>query len=296
MYILAIETTGPFGSVSITNENGEVLAYQVTTEEMSHMKNLIPMTRNAIAQAGLEKKNLTHIACSIGPGSFTGVRVGVSTARALSQVLNIPAVPVGTLEAFTEKLFGTRYISAILNARRGQVYGMIYDSVEKRFILEPSACMLVDVLNAIRDNGISHDVSYFGDGIDAYFEGKMKGPFKLSDEDRELAENGVFAQEEDRYQDAASVGKIAAMGLAAMDAAASAEKLAISGLAASGPAASAENDIAPSLAASGSAAGQALIGIREVNFSELLPDYMRQAEAERKLEAGELVIKSMTND
>ena len=263
MYILAIETTGPFGSVSVADETGKVLSYKVTTEEMSHMKNLIPMTGEALKEAGIEKKDLTHVACSVGPGSFTGVRVGVSTARALCQVLEIPAVPVGTLDAFIMKPCKTRYIAAILNARRGQVYGMVYDKEEERFLLPPSACMLTDVVECVECNNIFGDLTYFGDGIDAYFEkdgqdassGKAHGNTlekPLTDGDKgefDAEKMNHFALKEDRYQDASSVAKYAA-----------------------------KFNVDAAL---------------EVKFSDLLPDYMRQAEAERKLENGELNIKSM---
>ena len=275
MYILAIETTGPFGSVSVADETGKVLSYKVTTEEMSHMKNLIPMTGEALKEAGIEKKDLTHVACSIGPGSFTGVRVGVSTARALCQVLEIPAVPVGTLDAFIMKPCKTRYIAAILNARRGQVYGMVYDKEEERFLLPPSACMLTDVVECVECNNIFGDLTYFGDGIDAYFEKDWQQKTLTKDGRNNLkklayAGDNVetsdisdavnkrnfdaekmnhFALKEDRYQDASSVAKYAA-----------------------------KFNVDAAL---------------EVKFSDLLPDYMRQAEAERKLENGELNIKSM---
>lgn len=248
MYILAIETTGPFGSVSLINENREPLAYEVTTEEMSHMKNLIPMCDAVISKAGIEKKDLTHIACSVGPGSFTGVRVGVSTARALSQVLNLPAIPVGTLDAFKKKECDSRFIAVILNARRGQVYGMIYDLEKEEYLLGPSACMLIDILNCINDRGISKDVTLFGDGIDAYFEKELpKEALGMTEDEYQLfnnLKNIHLASKENRYQDANSVAKLATE-------------------------------------------------LRECKYFELLPEYMRQAEAERKLEAGELNIKSM---
>lgn len=248
MYILAIETTGPFGSVCLINENRKPLAYEVTTEEMSHMKNLIPMCDAVLKEAGIEKKDLTHIACSIGPGSFTGVRVGVSTARALAQVLNLPAIPVGTLDAFTKKECETRYISAILNARRGQVYGMVYDLEKDVYLLKPSALMLIDVLNCIKENDISNEITFFGDGIDAYFEKDLPAKaLGMTDSEYQLfnnLKNIRTASKEKRYQDANSVAKLATE-------------------------------------------------LDECNYLDLIPEYMRQAEAERKLEAGELNIKSM---
>ena len=84
MYILAIETTGKFGSVSLIDNKGTAIGYLETTDPMSHLKNLIPMIKKLLEDAGIEKKQLTHVAVSVGPGSFTGIRIGVSTARASS--------------------------------------------------------------------------------------------------------------------------------------------------------------------------------------------------------------------
>ena len=127
MYILAIETTGKFGSVSLIDNKGTAIGYLETTDPMSHLKNLIPMIKKLLEDAGIEKKQLTHVAVSVGPGSFTGIRIGVSTARALCQCLNIPAVAVPTLDSFLYKaearnVRDSEIVCAIINARRNQVY------------------------------------------------------------------------------------------------------------------------------------------------------------------------------
>ena len=99
MYILAIETTGPFCSVALVNDEG-LFMEKSSEEEMNHLQGLLPLTQQLLDEAGVEKTQLTHVAASVGPGSFTGIRIGVSTARALGQALNLPLVAVPTLEAF----------------------------------------------------------------------------------------------------------------------------------------------------------------------------------------------------
>ena len=95
MYILAIETTGPLGSVAIIDENGKI-KQAVSGEEMNHLKDLMPMAQRLTSELGITPGDLTAVAASVGPGSFTGIRIGVSTARALSQALGIPAAGVKT--------------------------------------------------------------------------------------------------------------------------------------------------------------------------------------------------------
>ena len=155
MHILAIETTGKIGSVSLiagedsSEKNFEVIKTSKTTEAMSHLKNLpglIHEVMNGGEDSGtIDMRDIDAIAVSIGPGSFTGTRIGVSFARSLAQVLDKPVIPVGSLEIWKLKFKNhklscqekelegsktavTKYVVPIYNARRGQVYGSIFRS------------------------------------------------------------------------------------------------------------------------------------------------------------------------
>ena len=97
MKILAIETTGRYGSAAVIDGEGHVFS-AVSTEEMNHLKGMIGLIDEAISKAGTDKSGLTHIAASIGPGSFTGIRIGVTTARVMAQMLGVPCVAVSSLE------------------------------------------------------------------------------------------------------------------------------------------------------------------------------------------------------
>ena len=85
MFILAIETTGPYGSVALLDGDGNVLGYEVSRDTMSHLKDLIPMVDTVLKKSGVAKEEIDLMAPSVGPGSFTGIRIGVSTARALAR-------------------------------------------------------------------------------------------------------------------------------------------------------------------------------------------------------------------
>lgn len=245
MYILAIETTGPLCSVALLEKN-KILNIKNSYEQKNHLRDLMPLIRELLKEAGVEKISLDYIAASIGPGSFTGIRIGVTTARALSQVLEIPAVSVPTLDGFTykESLIGDSTAEppanlvkcGIINARRGQVYGIVDG------FMKGQACMLTDVMDTIREEVLPKGlpVLFYGDGIDAY-ESQI---FEALGEEN-LGKTFYFADKECRYQDAASVGLLAY------------EKI---------------------------RQGQ------YVTADKLLPDYMRKAEAQQKLEAGELPI------
>ena len=156
MYILAIETTGKEGSAALlaceeNGQNAEIISEKKITGQMNHLKELIPSVDAVLKKAGVFKNEIDCIAPSVGPGSFTGIRIGVSTARALSQALGLEkAVRVPTLRAFLykeeaqkAKTEGT-VCCAIINARRGQVYGVIDG------FLTDGPYMLNDVLEIIK--------------------------------------------------------------------------------------------------------------------------------------------------
>ena len=94
--ILALETTGKYGSAAVIREDGRVFCASSETE-MNHLKDIITISDEAVRMAGIGKKDLTHVAASVGPGSFTGIRIGVTTARTLGQMLGIPCVSVSSL-------------------------------------------------------------------------------------------------------------------------------------------------------------------------------------------------------
>ena len=191
MYILAIETTGIIASAAlIETESGKILSKE-SRELMGHLKNLIPLISTLLNDAKVDKSKLSAVAASIGPGSYTGIRIGVSTARALALGLKIPCIKVPTLDSFRlVALASKKPVCVIFNARRGQVYSAVFDT-EGKDILKPGPYMLAETMETVKAAGISPVI--YGDGIDAYAE---------QDEYREMLVGYEFALEEERYQTA----------------------------------------------------------------------------------------------
>ena len=98
MYILAVETTGAFASVALA-EDGKIIGHLQGHDRFSHLQNLMVQVNSVVKENKLSLGDIDGIAVSRGPGSFTGIRIGVSSARALSQILGIPCAAVPTLEA-----------------------------------------------------------------------------------------------------------------------------------------------------------------------------------------------------
>ena len=131
MYVLGIETTGAFASAALIDDDA-VLGYVKGTDRFSHLQNLMPQIESIVRESGVALKDIDVIAVSCGPGSFTGIRIGVSSARALSQVLGTPCVTVSSLEALAMNAVSEAgeageagenvLVRPMLDARRSQVY------------------------------------------------------------------------------------------------------------------------------------------------------------------------------
>ena len=100
MKILAIETTGPFASVAYLEPETDTADERIAPGEFSHLKSTLPLAEELLSANDVPLSDVTHIAVSRGPGSFTGIRIGMTIARTLGQTLGIPVIPVPTLESF----------------------------------------------------------------------------------------------------------------------------------------------------------------------------------------------------
>ena len=127
MKILALDSSAVVGSVALCEDTRMVAHYTLNTGN-THSQTLLPMIESALKSAEWEIDDLDLLAVSQGPGSFTGVRIGISTVKGLAFGKNIPCAGVSTLEALAYNL---RYFNGILcpvmNARRNQVYNALFE-------------------------------------------------------------------------------------------------------------------------------------------------------------------------
>jgi tRNA threonylcarbamoyladenosine biosynthesis protein TsaB len=124
--LLALDTTGEYGSIALVDERG--IAEEValhSPEGFAHI--LFGQIGPLLARNGLSLDNIDAFASASGPGSFTGVRVGLAAAKGLAEAAGRRVVAVSNLQALA--WFGTRPLRAtVMDARRGQVYGAVYDA------------------------------------------------------------------------------------------------------------------------------------------------------------------------
>ena len=126
MLILAFETSAKAASVALL-ENGKLLAESYQNTGLTHSQTLMVMTQDLIKQCGYAPADITHTAVAAGPGSFTGVRIGVAAAKGFAWGRQIPLWGVSTLEAMALGLGEyDGYICACMDARRNQVYNALF--------------------------------------------------------------------------------------------------------------------------------------------------------------------------
>ena len=165
MKLLAIDTTGQTASVAVL-EDDTLLAEYTINYHMTHSQTIMPMIEQICNMIKLNKNEIDYIACSCGPGSFTGLRIGAATAKGLALGLDISVVAVPTLDALAYNIFDTSaVICPIMDARRQQVYTAFYQWNEGEFcrITEYDALPIQSVIEKAKD--YQKKVVFLGDGV-----------------------------------------------------------------------------------------------------------------------------------
>ena len=126
MRILAVDTAAKSCSVAIMAA-GSLSAELITLKDETHSKHLMELIHKVLGMAGFRVGELDGLAVTIGPGSFTGLRIGVSTVKGLAHALNKPVVGVSSLDALAWQCADRSHlICALLDARKGEVYSATY--------------------------------------------------------------------------------------------------------------------------------------------------------------------------
>jgi tRNA threonylcarbamoyladenosine biosynthesis protein TsaB len=127
--ILGLDTATPATAVAVLPAHGEPVELRhepAPGERPGHAAQLLPLAREALATLGASFADVARIGVGVGPGTFTGLRIGVATARALAQSTGAELAAVSTLEALAEAAHDDRAVLAVLDARRGEAFAAGY--------------------------------------------------------------------------------------------------------------------------------------------------------------------------
>ena len=153
MTVLAIESAGSVASVAILKDNRIVGEYSINTGT-KHSETLLPMTDALIKSIGMEISDIDYIAVSVGPGSFTGLRIGISQVKAMAYAFNKLTVAVPTLKTLATVGVTPGIICSVMDARRAHVYCGLYEynSVNSDTDTKAQACAKQYKLEKIEEN------------------------------------------------------------------------------------------------------------------------------------------------
>jgi len=167
-YILNIETATKNCSVAIA-KNGQVLACKdINTGGYSHAERLHPLIETLLNQSNINFSDLSAIAVGKGPGSFTGLRIGISAAKGLCFALNIPLISLDTLHILSRSLkIDKGLIIPLLDARRMEVYTSVYSSVYSQ--LAPIEAKILEI-DSFEEYLEKWPVYFIGDGVNKFNE------------------------------------------------------------------------------------------------------------------------------
>lgn len=169
IYVLGIEAATPVAGVAVVHKD-KLLAERFVNNRKTHSVNLLPMIKAVIEEAGINPSDIGGVAVSAGPGSFTGLRIGMSTAKTLAQVWGVPVVGVSTLDALAYPLTGlASLVCPVLNARKNEVYTAVYDSADGILKnITGSRAMSPGELAELLGQWQPGPVTFLGDGVPEY--------------------------------------------------------------------------------------------------------------------------------
>ena len=188
-YILNIETATKNCSVSIAENGKTIICNQIAEEGYSHAERLHVFIEESIAAAGITVKDLVAVAVSQGPGSYTGLRIGVSAAKGLCYALEIPLIAVDTLQALAaQATIENGLIVPMLDARRMEVYSAIFSNK-----LEVKRAILAEVITEDSFQEYDETLYFVGDCADKCKEVLTQSNFVFLEEIKYPSANEMSA-------------------------------------------------------------------------------------------------------
>ena len=213
MKILALESTAKAASAALL-EDGKLVGEMYLNNGMTHSQTLLPMVRSLLDCSGWQMEQVDACAVAVGPGSFTGLRIGIAAAKGLAFPYDIPCAPVSTLEALAENVSDFEgIICAAMDARCRQVYTAQFQAKEGNLQrLTPDEAISLDQLESMLKKH-RESVLLVGDGAQLCYN-----TFKNPPDSAGLAKTAgdwpspqrlLIAKESRRYQRAAAVASLA---------------------------------------------------------------------------------------
>ena len=176
MLILALETSSMVSSVAVASEQ-KLLAELTVQTKLTHSETLMPHIEQVLQLAGVQREDLEGIAVSIGPGSFTGLRIGLAAAKGMAYALQLPIAGCSTLEALAWHCPSEGiYIGSLVDAQKGNAYAAFY-SWEGGSLQEKAPVRILSLAEAVAYAGeLDRPVMLLGDIVQKKVVGRIELP------------------------------------------------------------------------------------------------------------------------
>lgn len=185
--LLSIDSSAVTASVALT-DNGKIIKSEFINAGLTHSETLLPMIKRVMQ--GTDYKNLDAVAVTVGPGSFTGVRIGVATAKGIAFANNTPCIAVSTLEAIAYNFVDENaVICAVMDARRMQFYNALF-RVENGVVTRLTPDRAISLADLKSELANYDNVIVAGDGGKLCFDNLQLDNVTIADDDN-LYQNAV---------------------------------------------------------------------------------------------------------
>ena len=197
MKILAIDTSSKICSVAIL-EDDNVILEEHTNDEKTHSQNLMPLVDEVFKKSNLSLDDINLLACCLGPGSFTGIRIGLATIKAFSDAKDIPTVGVSSLESLAYNISQNGLIVSLIDAKNDNVYFSLhsFDGTNYTQIGEYESDNVISILKRL--STYDEPLLFVGNGSTIHHDAIQT-----------FVKNPLFATEEENLQTSISIGKSA---------------------------------------------------------------------------------------
>jgi tRNA threonylcarbamoyladenosine biosynthesis protein TsaB len=164
--ILCVDTSSKLCGVAILEDTTLIKKIELNNG-LTHSETLMPIIKQLLDNCNLTLKNIDLLICDIGPGSFTGLRIGIATIKAFSDSLNIPCVGVSSLEVFAHSVTENSLICSTIDCKNNNCYFALYEynSGSYTILEEPTAKSVDEVLNLLENKYSNKHIQFVGDCI-----------------------------------------------------------------------------------------------------------------------------------
>ena len=165
MKILSITSSSVICGVAIL-EDEKVIKEVNLNNGLTHSETLMPLIRQVLDDSNLSLQNIDLLAIDIGPGSFTGIRIGIATVKAFTDSLNIPCVGINSLEGLCLNVSFSGIICSLIDARRDNVYSEILENIDGNYLIRRNASFenIADLLQELKQINPEYSITFVGNG------------------------------------------------------------------------------------------------------------------------------------